>query len=140
MKKIIGLAVIVMLLTGCGLTKSKDADEYEIKDLFAQISYDFLTFNLDGIYNNYAYDYFHNGGTIFTEENWWRDKRDSYFQVVFENIRVNRIGDYFAEVSFIVTFSGDSGDFVYEEPGTFGNLSYLYKNNGVWQFYGNQNE
>jgi hypothetical protein len=139
MKVFIVVFLIVIFLGGCDLSKPKDADAYEIKDIYTAIASDFLTFSLDSIYNRYSTEYLHDGNTIFSEQNWWRDKRDRYFRVDFENIQVNRIGDNFAEVSFLITFSGDNGESIYQEPGTLGNLSYLFKENGTWRIYGNQN-
>ncbi len=132
------LLLLALLISACGLTDPDDADNYNIKEFYDEIEHDFLLYDLDDIYDKYSDDFIHNGRTIWTEENWWRDKRETYSQLKFEQLDITTVGDNFAEVSFIIEFSGDS-DLIYQEPLTFGNLSYLHKEGGQWRIYGNGN-
>ncbi len=135
--KYILILLVILSIAGCDVSKPKEADNYNIKEFYNQISYDFLLYELDDIYDKYSDDFMHNGRTIWTEEDWWRDKRENYSQLTFDNLEINSVGDNFAEVSFIVTFTGESEE-IYQEPLTFGNLSYLHKEGGRWYIYGNQ--
>jgi hypothetical protein len=127
------------MLIGCDISEPQDANTYAISEMYSDIEGEFLRYDLGDIYNRYSTEFQHNGETIFIEENWWRNQWANYPEIHFENIQINRIGDYYAEVSFLVNFSGDN-EFSYQEPDTYGNISHLKKENGIWHIYGNQNK
>ncbi|GAB1468668.1 hypothetical protein MASR2M64_14110 [Candidatus Cloacimonadota bacterium] len=140
MKKLIILVVVIVLALGfssCNQDSSDTLAQKEIRDLLYSISTDFNLNQISPILDHLHLDYLHKG------------KIGHHFNIDWLNY-MNRFSLLDIEVLYIEiegakavahtknTFRSAYETEVHNEPEDNGEISYFYRDNGVWYIYGNQ--
>lgn len=133
------LSFIFIFLFSCGVSSPEEVDDYEIEQILEEIEKEFNFGNLEGIMIYYHEDFLHNNKNYWEEETVWQLRLLEYNMIEFQNIEVE-INGAFAQASFKMIFTNNSGVHVFNEPEDHGDVSYFYKENQVWKIYGNQFE
>ena len=122
----------------CGdKVESEEISKDRIEDIFEDIEILFAQGDTDKIMDFYHEDYLHNGDILENAEYNWETRAFNYNFLDFENLEFE-FDSFSATVSFHMILANPDSSVTFVEPLEHGDLSYFYKEEGLWQVYGNQ--
>ena len=137
MKKYIVLVIALLLLACSEVSSPNEISKYEIEEILGNIEDDFNFADLQGIMSYYHEDFSHNQTNYWEEETIWQLRLTDYNMIEFENIEIE-LNLPLASASFTMKLTNENGTDSFQEPEDHGDISYFYRENGVWKIYGNQ--
>jgi len=138
-KYLFAILVIIVLLavTGCRDDDGDKAAQREIRDILYDISVDFNLKNVYGIMEHLHTDYLHKGNIAHHFNMRWLQHFDRFSLLEIEVLYIE-IQDNKAVAHTRNKFISAYETMTLNEPADNGDISYFYRDNGVWYIYGNQ--
>lgn len=128
---------LIILISCSGTTSPNQVSQYEIEEILENIEDDFNFGDLEGIMSYYHEEFRHNQTNYWEEETIWQLRLTDYNILKFENIEID-LNLPFARASFTMKLTNENGTDTFQEPEDHGDISYFYREDGVWKIYGNQ--
>ena len=127
------------IISSCNLLTDKDdADKMLINYLFDDVEDAVSKYSPYEITKLLHKDFLHNGNFHKEQTYVWEERLLQFYSLSIENRNI-KINDLFAKVSFTMVLRGEDETIISEEPSSeFGDMSYLFKEDGKWYLYGNQ--
>lgn len=130
--------LLALLLVGSCKTSDPEAvAQREIRDLMYNISVNFNLSNITPIMDYLHSEYLHKGLIAYHFNDLWLDRMAQFSLLEIEVLYIEIQGDL-AVVHSNNKFSSAYETLTLHEPEDSGDISYLKRDNGVWQIYGNQ--
>lgn len=134
---ITALLFIGIFLGSCKEDSSDKIAQKEIRDILYDISVDFNLKNMYGIMEHLHTDYLHKGKIAYHFNTDWLDLMAQYSLLEIDVLYIE-LQDSKAIVHLRKKFSSSYETMEQNDPEDNGDISYFYRENGVWYVYGNQ--
>jgi len=131
------ILIVAMLLGSCGEDDTEKLAQREIRDILYDISTDFNLKDMYGILEHLHTDYLHKGLISYHFNDDWLSYMARFSLLEIEVLYIE-IQDNKAIAHTRNKFSSAAETVVLNEPADNGEISYFYRDNGVWYVYGNQ--
>ncbi len=133
------LFISLFLLISCGdITSPKKTGTFLINEILDDIELAVSLYEADTIIKHLHYDFLHNGRNKDSQSTIWLQRLLLYHTLSLEDRSID-IVDNNALVSFKMTFDGEQGTLVSQEPSEeYGDISYFVRENGKWFLIGNR--
>ncbi len=134
---ITALLFIGIFLGSCKEDSSDKIAQKEIRDILYDISVDFNLKNMYGIMEHLHTNYWHKGKISYHFNTDWLNLMAQFSLLEIEVLYIE-LQDSKAIVHLRKKFSSSYETMEQNDPEDNGDISYFYRDNGVWYVYGNQ--
>jgi uncharacterized protein YchJ len=131
------LLILLLLLSACDTSSFKDVNISLIRDVLFSVKSAFRSYDLETIMSFYHPEFRHNEDSFLAEKERWQIRLIDYLDLEIAEIEVIFSNEYWAVVSFSLTFISQNQTTTSQEPSDeLGDLSYFVKESGVWRICG----
>ncbi len=131
------ILIVALLLGSCGEDDTEQLAQREIRDVLYDISTDFNLKDMYGILEHLHIDYLHKGKITHHFNSDWLSNMARFSLLEIEVLYIE-IQDNKAVAHTRNKFSSSAENIILNEPEDNGDISYFYRDNGMWYVYGNQ--